>query len=192
MTEITRVPLKPVGKGALAKLWIGIALAVAVALGLAYGCSPQAGYGVTTVKEGSGPVAKVGDIVFAEYVGKLDDGTEFDRSQPLPFETDIFPDGVPFPVEEGATVPGFFEGLQEVQTGGEYVLKIPADKAYGDEPPPGSPVPPGADLTFDLKVNEIMSQEQFQQRMQQLIASQQPPGGQQGDAPAPNAAPKGE
>ncbi|PIW56167.1 MAG: peptidylprolyl isomerase, partial [Sphingomonadales bacterium CG12_big_fil_rev_8_21_14_0_65_65_10] len=34
MTEVTRVPLQPIAKGSLLKLWIGIAIAVLAAAGL--------------------------------------------------------------------------------------------------------------------------------------------------------------
>jgi hypothetical protein len=41
MTEITRVPIKPVAKGSLTKLWIGVALAMLVGGGLAWAAMPR-------------------------------------------------------------------------------------------------------------------------------------------------------
>ncbi|MDZ4271843.1 MAG: FKBP-type peptidyl-prolyl cis-trans isomerase, partial [Erythrobacter sp.] len=105
-------------------------------------------------------------------------------------------EGTPFPIEEGATIPGFFEGLQQMQKGGKYTLFIPADKAYGAEPPPGAPIPPNADLEFEIEVIEIMSQQTFertlsilQQAMQSRMGQSQMGQGQMGapqdGAPAP-------
>jgi FKBP-type peptidyl-prolyl cis-trans isomerase FkpA len=36
MSEITRVPLQPVAKGSLAKVWLGVIVAVLVGIGLAW------------------------------------------------------------------------------------------------------------------------------------------------------------
>lgn len=193
MTEITRVPLQPIKKGSLTKLWIAIVVLAVAALALASLTAPR-GVVVETVTEGSGPVAEVGDVVFANYVGKLDDGTEFDASEGTPpgIPPGIFPEGVPFVLEEGATIPGFFESLQKVQNGGSYVFRIPADKAYGDDPPPDSAIPANADLTFEITVNGVMSQEEFQQRvglLQQMMQQAPPPGAEEGGAGADAAEP---
>ena len=153
MTEITAVPIKPVAKGSLTKLWLGVALAVAVGGGLAWAAVPR-GVDVDTEVAGTGAMPKIGDVVFLKYKGTLaSDGTVFDelRDIPLPVEG-IFPEGTPFPLEEGATSPGFFEGLQQMQKGGKYTLFIPSDKAYGAEPPQGAPIPPNADLEFEIEV----------------------------------------
>lgn len=186
MTEITRVPLQPVKKGSLTKLWIAVAVLLLAAAGIAWATMP-AGYGVTTLQAGEGPTAKEGDVVFATYVGRLDDGTVFDQSQPLPpgIPAGMFPEGTPFPVQEGATIPGFFAGLQQVQAGGNYTFRIPADQAYGSEPPPGSPIPPDADLTFDVGVTEILSEQEFQGRVAQLQQMMQQQQEAQGGASAP-------
>ena len=48
MTEITRVPLQPIKKGSLTKLWLGVLLAVLVAAGLAWAAMPR-GLDVETV-----------------------------------------------------------------------------------------------------------------------------------------------
>ncbi|MFN7158738.1 MAG: FKBP-type peptidyl-prolyl cis-trans isomerase, partial [Erythrobacter cryptus] len=166
MTEITRVPIQPVAKGSLAKLWIGVILAVLVGAGLAWAAVPR-GVSVETEVAGTGPTAKLGDVVFMKYKGKLAaDGKVFDESRPIPLPVEgIFPEGTPFPVEEGATIPGFFEGLQQMQKGGKYRLFIPADKAYGAQPPAGAPIPPNADLEFEIEVVDIMSKATFDRNL---------------------------
>lgn len=193
MTEVTRVPIRPVAKGSLTKLWIGVVLAVLVGAGLAWAAVPR-GLSVDTLAEGSGPMAKTGDVVFVKYKGMLaDTGVVFDESREIPLPVQgIFPEGSPFPIEEGATIPGFFNGLQQMQKGGKYKLFIPAEQAYGAEPPPGAPIPPNADLLFEIEVVDIMSQETFdrnlailQQAMQRMG---QPQNGPQGE---PQSAPQG-
>jgi FKBP-type peptidyl-prolyl cis-trans isomerase FkpA len=194
MTEITRVPIQPVAKGSLTKLWLGVALAIAVGAGLAWAAVPR-GLDVVTIAAGTGPMPKDGDVLFIEYKGKLaSDGTVFDESRNIPLPVQgIFPKGTPFPIEEGATIPGFFEGLKQMQKGGKYTLFIPADKAYGAEPPQGAPIPPNADLVFDIEVIEIMSKQTFERNLailQQAMQSQMGgPGGAGGGAPAPAPAP---
>jgi FKBP-type peptidyl-prolyl cis-trans isomerase FkpA len=185
MTEVTRVPLQPIAKGSLAKLWIGIAIAVLVAAGLAWAAQPK-GLKLEVIEEGMGPTAEIGQVVFARYTGRLPDGTTFDESQDFPIPASILPGGTPFAVEEGATIPGFFEGLQQVKKGGKYTLHIPAEKAYGDEPPPGSPIPAGSDLVFDLEVVDILERADVEQRFQ---AAQQFMMAQQAQQGAGEAAP---
>ena len=133
MTEITRVPLQPIKKGSLTKLWLGVAVAVLLGAGLAWAAIPK-GLDVETVTAGTGDSPKMGDVVFVKYVGKLADGTEFDRSQPLPIPPGLFPEGNPLLLEEGAIIDGFIEGLTQMQKGGSYVLTIPAEQAYFADP----------------------------------------------------------
>ncbi|PZT85247.1 MAG: peptidylprolyl isomerase [Citromicrobium sp.] len=182
MTEITRVPLQPIAKGSLTKLWIGVILAILLGAGVAWAAMPR-GLSVDVLAEGEGRTAQMGDIVFAKYVGSLPDGTEFDRSQPSPFPPGAFPDGTPFPIEEGSVIPGFLEGLMQVKKGGKYRLEIPADQAYGATPPPGSPIPPNSDLVFDIEVMDILTRAEAEQRFQALQSMM---GAQQGQA-APQA-----
>ncbi|GMN03285.1 FKBP-type peptidyl-prolyl cis-trans isomerase [Erythrobacter sp. MTPC3] len=194
MTEITRVPIKPVSEGSLTKLWLGIAIAILLGAGLAWAAMPSGprGLEVETLVEGEGPMVQVGDVAFVRYKGKIaDTGEVFDESRDIPLPVQgLFPEGTPFPVDEGATIDGFFNGLQQMQKGGEYELYIPSDQAYGSEPPPGAPIPPDADLIFEIEVVDFMSKDTFdrnlqilQQQMQQGMGA--PPPAQD----APGAAP---
>lgn len=191
MTEVTRVPIKPVAKGSLTKLWLGIIVAIAIGAGIAWAGIPKR-VSLETLVEGTGPTPNDGDVVFINYVGKLTDGTVFDESQDPPIPPGIFPKGNPFPIQEGAAIEGFLEGLRQVQKGGKYVLTIPSDKAYGAEPPPGAPIPPNADLIFEIEVTEFMAEQDFQTRLaalQQMMQQQQGgeggPGGPAGPAAPP-------
>ena len=191
MTEITRVPLQPISKGSLTKLWIGVILAVLLGAGLAFAAAPK-GLDIRTVTEGSGASPQVGEVVFVNYVGTLADGTEFDRSQNPPLPPGVFPEGTPMLLEDGALIPGFIDGLTQMRKGGTYVLEIPAEQAYGAEPPAGSPIPPNSDLTFEIEVIDILSRQDVEQRiarMQQMMGQGMTPqggeGAPEGAMPAP-------
>ena len=192
MTEITRVPLQPIAKGSLAKMWIAVALAIVAALALAFWLAPR-GVDVDTLTEGSGPRPGAEDVVFIRYVGKLDNGDVFDQSQdinlPIP---GIFPEGTPLPLD--GVVPGFRDGLQQMQAGGRYRLFIPARLGYGET---GSPsptgeggIPPNADLTFDVELIDFMSREDFEGRIARFQQALQAQQGATGVPEAEGAAPQ--
>lgn len=148
--SVTQVPLRPLKRGAIAKLWLGILLLVAAGLLLAWsGAGQTAGVRVKTIEAGSGPLIGKDAGVLIEYEGKLDDGTVFDTSAG---RGPAF-----FPV--GGVVPGFSQALQKMQKGGRYEFTLPAELGYGESPPPGSPIPPDADLHFTVKVLEVAPME---------------------------------
>lgn len=200
MTEVTRVPLKPIAKGSLTKLWLGVIIAVLLGGALAWAAMPKT-LSVETLVEGEGPNPQVGDLAFVKYTGTLaSNGKEFDKWRPeqLPVPG-IFPEGTAFPVQEGATIPGFFEGLQKMQKGGKYKLYIPADMAYGAEPPPGSDIPANADLIFEMELVDFFTQQQVEAKiaiMQKAMGEQEgaegapPAGGPQGGPPAGQPVPQ--
>jgi FKBP-type peptidyl-prolyl cis-trans isomerase FkpA len=148
--SVTQVPLRPLKRGSLAKLWVGILLLIAAGVLLAWaGAGHSGGVRVKTIEAGSGAVITAADGVLIEYEGKLDDGTVFDTSAG---RGPAF-----FPV--GGVVPGFSQALQKMQKGGRYAFTLPSDLAYGDTPPAGSPIPPGADLHFTVHVLEVAPME---------------------------------
>ncbi|MFN2098654.1 FKBP-type peptidyl-prolyl cis-trans isomerase [Altererythrobacter sp. MF3-039] len=194
MAEVTRVPLQPIAKGSLTKLWLGVAIGILIGFGLAWFVVPQVmatvnGVKIETLAEGVGPNPSATDVVFVRYKGTLDDGTVFDESQDIPLPVEgIFPEGSPLPLDR--MLPGFTEGAQKMQKGGKYIMKIPAEQAYGAEPPPGAPIPPNADLTFEIELVDFMSEQDFQgrlQQLQQMMAMQQGLGQQQGAEGQPPA-----
>ncbi|MFV0644447.1 MAG: FKBP-type peptidyl-prolyl cis-trans isomerase [Sphingomonadaceae bacterium] len=177
MTEITRVPLQPVEKGSLTKIWLGVLIALLVGAGIAYASVPKT-VTVTEIVAGKGPSPTAADVVLVNYTGKLADGTVFDQGQqtPLPLE---------------GMIPGFAEGLQQMNKGGKYTLFIPAEKAYGSEA--RGPIPANSDLTFEIELLDFVNGQEFQQRMQAMQQMQQmmQQQGQPG-APDPQAQPQGQ
>jgi FKBP-type peptidyl-prolyl cis-trans isomerase len=103
---------------------------------------------VTVITPGSGAEAAEGDSVFVNYVGvRSEDGTEFDNNY----------GGTPFPVTLGAggVIPGWEQGLEGAQGGERLQLDIPAELAYGDQPP-GEPIQPGDALSFVIDVAAVV------------------------------------
>jgi len=96
--------------------------------------------------EGTGPKPTASDTVTVNYRGTLVSGKEFDssykRGQP-----------VSFPV--GGVIKGWTEALQLMPVGSKWQLFIPADLAYGDQPPPGSNIEPGDTLVSDVELLSI-------------------------------------
>lgn len=192
MTEITRVPLQPIAKGSLTKLWLGVIVAVLLGAGLAWAAMPK-GVSIDTVSAGTGPSPTAEDVVFVRYTGKLADGTVFDQSQDIPLPVQgLLPQGSPLPLER--MIPGFTEGAIQMKKGGKYTLFIPAEKGYGAEGQKDQQgnqvIPPNADLTFDVELVDFMSEADFQRRLEVLQQAMQMQQGQGAGAPAPGSAPQ--
>jgi len=179
--SVTAVPIHPVKKGTLTTFWIGVAVLVAFAALLvwlgtaafaAQGDALAGGTTIETIAAGEGPSPAADDFVLVNYTGKLRDGTVFDQGERAPLQVD-------------GVIPGFSEGLQQMKTGGKYILHIPADQAYGAEakndPQTGEVViPANSDLVFDVELVDFKSKAEVMQMQQQMMMQQ---GGQPGLPP---------
>jgi FKBP-type peptidyl-prolyl cis-trans isomerase len=100
----------------------------------------------SVIKEGTGPVPKVTDMVKVHYRGTLIDGKEFDssikRGQPVEFRVN-------------GVIPGWTEALQLMKTGSKYKLVIPSNLGYGERGA-GQDIGPNAVLVFDVELLEIV------------------------------------
>lgn len=101
------------------------------------------------ITEGEGPMPKPGDVVSANYTGRLSDGHVFDSTEG---------EG-PVDLPVSGVVPGFGEALQHTRPGGTYRFIIPADKAYGPAGIEGA-IPGNAALDFTIEVVGIKPQQQ--------------------------------
>lgn len=102
----------------------------------------------TDIRPGSGTSAQAGDALKVEYVGTLLDGTEFDSSwsrQADPFS---------FTLGQGAVIKGWDQGLVGMQVGGQRLLTIPPDLAYGAQGQ-GGRIPPNATLVFIVDLLQV-------------------------------------
>lgn len=93
---------------------------------------------------GSGAVAAAGQTVTVEYVGSRQNGEVFDssRTRGTPFT---------FTLGAGGVIAGWDEGVAGMRVGGQRTLVIPANLAYGDNPP-GAVIQPGDTLVFDVEL----------------------------------------
>ena len=96
-------------------------------------------------KPGSGQAAKNGDRISMRYIGKLEDGKQFDSNKK----------GKPFSFKLGAgeVIKGWEIGVQGMTAGSERRITVPAHLAYGSKKLPG--IPPNSKLIFDVKLLEI-------------------------------------
>jgi FKBP-type peptidyl-prolyl cis-trans isomerase FkpA len=155
---VTQVPLRPLAKGTLLKLWLAIVLLVALAYGIAYfGAGQFKTVAVETVKAGAGPFVGEMDGVIIEYTGRTENGTVFDTTDgrgPAPFLVmQLFP--------------GFKQALAQMQKGGRYKIVVPGRLAYGKSPPAGSPLGVNEDLAFDVDVADVAPNAALQMQQQQ-------------------------
>ena len=183
MSTVTAVPIQPLKRGSLAKLLLGIALLVAAGLLLAWagagrmrGSDVGDGLIVRTIRPGHGPKVTMNDGVMVNYTGRLTDGTTFDSNSGRE----------PVPMLPAQVIPGFGKALTEMQKGGKYRIRIPAKLAYGATPPRGAPIPPNADLDFDVEIVDLVPNAALmaaQQAEQQAQMQQMQQGA--GEQPAP-------
>jgi FKBP-type peptidyl-prolyl cis-trans isomerase len=94
-------------------------------------------------KPGTGDYPKPTQVVKVNYTGMFINGTVFDSTArhnppgPAEFELD-------------QVIPGWTEGIQKINAGGQIRLYIPGNLAYGDQPPQG--MAPNATLIFDVEL----------------------------------------
>ena len=95
-------------------------------------------------KQGTGKAPSATDVVTVHYVGTLSDGTQFDSSVDR---------GEPTSFPLNRVIPGWTEGLQLMQEGGEAVFYIPAELAYGSQELPG--IPANSPLLFWVQLIQV-------------------------------------
>ena len=192
--SITTVPLRPIQKGTLIKLWIGVVVLLAIAAVFAW-CSTARPLamngtsedflsrngnqsGVVTTESGlQYKILEAGDDagspgpgagVIVNYEGRLLDGTVFDAAEQQPITLD-------------SVVPGWSEGIQLMSRGARYRFWLPPAIGYGENGRPGTPIGPDAVMEFDVELLEFISREELMQlQMQQM---QQQGGLPEGMAP---------
>lgn len=95
---------------------------------------------------GTGEPIESGATAVVHYAGRLENGTEFDssfnRNEPFSFK-----------LGAGQVIKGWDEGIVGMKVGGERILVIPPEMAYGQKGI--GPIPPNATLIFSVKLLEI-------------------------------------
>lgn len=95
---------------------------------------------------GTGDVVQEGDTVEVHYVGTLQNGQQFDNSHK---RGQTFT----FTIGEGRVIAGWEQGLLGMQAGGERILVIPSDLAYGSRNV--GPIPANSTLIFAIELLKI-------------------------------------
>lgn len=102
------------------------------------------------VAPGDAQRPSLADSVTVNYRGSLTDLTQvFDETNPSGDEPDSF--GL------GGLIPGWQLGIPLIGEGGEIILFLPSELAYGARGVPESIICPGADLVFDIELVGIIN-----------------------------------
>jgi FKBP-type peptidyl-prolyl cis-trans isomerase len=106
----------------------------------------EGGVSVEDLKPGHGAEARLGQRLTVHYVGRLENGTEFDSSRTR---------GTPFTFElgSGRVIAGWEEGIAGMRVGGLRRLIIPPHMAYGERG--RGEIPPNAILEFDVELIDV-------------------------------------
>ncbi|MDB5669927.1 MAG: FKBP-type peptidyl-prolyl cis-trans isomerase [Alphaproteobacteria bacterium] len=184
--SVTAVPIRPIQKGSVLKLWLGLALLVALAALLAWAgtasfqtVTTASGVRIETVRPGVGAKITKNDVIMLHYklhVNSLTAPVVQDSNEsPRPFLTTT--DGV---------YPGFSEGLQTMRPSGSYVLTLPPG-THVQQQIPQAPFTPRDTLVFEIDVLQVergaaqkfmeMQRMQALQQMQQMQQMQSQGGG---------------
>lgn len=107
----------------------------------------ESGLQYRVIEEGDGPKPAATDQVQVHYEGSLITDEVFDSS----YERG---EPVTFPLNQ--VIPGWTEGVQLMSVGSKYQFFIPADLAYGNNPPQGSIIKPGSVLIFEVELLDIV------------------------------------
>jgi FKBP-type peptidyl-prolyl cis-trans isomerase FkpA len=96
---------------------------------------------------GKGATAEAGQDVVVHYVGRLENGQQFDSSRARR-------DPLDFALGAGDVIKGWDEGIAGMKVGGKRKLTIPPELAYGDQGC-GGVIPPQATLVFEVELLEV-------------------------------------
>ncbi len=106
------------------------------------------GVKITTLKEGTGEVAKAGDTVAMNYTGTLTDGTTFDSNVDPKFNH-VQP--FVFTIGAGQVIKGWDVGVAGMKVGEQRKLELAPLFAYGSSGA-GGVIPPNATLIFEVEL----------------------------------------
>ena len=189
MSAVTAVPIRPLAKGSVLKLWIGVLVLCLAGAGLAWWATgplqrdvTKSGLQFRVVEAGTGEPMTRADLAAMNLRLRL--GGE--NGQLI---QDTRRSGQPFVGSTDSVFPGLAEAMLMFRQGGRYQLWVPPHLAYGDQIPPGAPFGPNDTLFFEVEVLQI---ERGMAALQQLMGAQGGgPGGPGAGPGGPGAGPGG-
>lgn len=101
---------------------------------------------IDDVRIGTGKEVKTGDTIMVDYIGSTQDGVQFDNSY-------VRGEPFTFTVGEGRVIEGWERGVVGMRVGGQRILVIPADLAYGDKQV--GPIEANSTLVFAIELLSI-------------------------------------
>lgn len=125
----------------------------------------ESGLKVAFTEEGDGPQPNLGDTVLVNYKGFLANGDLFDTNieqaaeeagilNPKRKEMNGYQPMAVVYGPDAPMIPGFKEGIQQMNVGDKAVLYIPSDLGYGQRGYPPV-IPPSSDLIFEVEMVDI-------------------------------------
>ncbi len=96
---------------------------------------------------GTGAEVQAGDTVTVDYTGAV-------AATGVIFQSSL-DTGKPVSFGLNGVIKGWTDGVPGMKEGGTRRLYIPADQAYGANPPSGSGIPVNADLVFDITLHKV-------------------------------------
>lgn len=102
---------------------------------------------ITDLKPGNGDEVKAGDTVTVDYTGAV-------AATGVVFQSSL-DSGQPVSFPLSGVIQGWQDGMVGMKVGGTRRLLIPANQAYGANPPANSGIPTNAPLVFDIVLHSI-------------------------------------
>ncbi|HUZ59016.1 MAG TPA: FKBP-type peptidyl-prolyl cis-trans isomerase [Hanamia sp.] len=111
---------------------------------------------------GTGPYLTANDVAVVNYTGRTFDDSTFDSNTDKKYnhEQPLYID-----MSEYRVIPGWIDGLKLMKKGSVGKFIIPSYLAYGKNGAPPK-IAPNSNLVFDIKVTDVVNQEQYQEEMQ--------------------------
>ena len=173
--SVTTVPIRPLARGSVLKLWLALIVLVAAGAAIAWvGTAPlqvvttKTGVRFQTLRSGTGPRIVAADLVAMRYRLTKLDGTQIENSDDM---------GQPFVASSDRVFPGFGEAMLMMQPGGRYRIWLPPGTHAPDPIPPGAPFSREDTLVFDVTVLQVAPGMAAMQRMMPQGGQGAPPGG---------------
>lgn len=180
MSAVTAVPIQPLPKGSVLKLWIGVAVLVAAGLALAWFGTrglqrerTESGMQYQVVEAGDGPSITDADLVQFHLVARRPDGGILMSSlgrEPLAGSSANSP------------IPAVGEALRLMRPGSRYRIWVPVRLAFQGTLPPEARLQPDDLVNFEIQVVNVLP---GMAAMQSMMGG---PGGPGGPGMAPGGA----
>lgn len=178
MSAVTAVPIRPLARGSLLKLWVALAVLAIGGAALAwFGTgglqreTTQSGLQYQVIEAGEGRAIGAEDVIQFHVTGRRADGTQILSSvgrEPVTGTTSQGP------------IPGLGEALSMMREGSRYRVWMTITQAFRQPPPPESGVSPDELVSFDIQVLRVQSMAEM---MRAMGGGMGMPGGAPGMAP---------